>query len=350
MIEATGISAQPRPRRRRSRSAQRARRARGAATTPACNASRPASDGRSGSAVASAQALLEPVKLLAELGRELRTELRIVARGSAASVASSRRGRPLSSSCMSASLMSRPVVRCRPSPTGGNSPISVSTASARALAAAEDPRQHARVLAVSGPEELAVRALAEPVDVEDLRQLARPHARRGSASAASSRPCCSRRTAASPSGRTAACPTAPVAAAVVSEDMIEPRNTPCSQSRASCTSGTTRRAAAAEQEGVDRHAGGVLPLRRDRGALRCRRRETRVGVRGRGLRLGRPVVALPVDRVRGRLARQPLPPDVAVVGERAVGEDRVAADRVDRVGVGAARRCRARRRRSRTPG
>ncbi len=34
-------------------------------------------------------------------------------------------------------------------------------------------------------------------------------------------------------------PTAPVAAAVVSDDMIEPRNTPCSQSRASCTSGTT---------------------------------------------------------------------------------------------------------------
>src|ERR1700742_5255905 len=34
-------------------------------------------------------------------------------------------------------------------------------------------------------------------------------------------------------------PTAPVAAAVVSEDMIEPRNTPWSQSRDSCTSGTT---------------------------------------------------------------------------------------------------------------
>src|SRR3984957_15196822 len=34
-------------------------------------------------------------------------------------------------------------------------------------------------------------------------------------------------------------PTAPACAAVVSEDMIEPRNTPCSQSRASWTSGTT---------------------------------------------------------------------------------------------------------------
>src|SRR5580658_3039651 len=34
-------------------------------------------------------------------------------------------------------------------------------------------------------------------------------------------------------------PTAPAAAAVVSEDMTDPRKTPCSQSRASCTSGTT---------------------------------------------------------------------------------------------------------------
>jgi hypothetical protein len=34
-------------------------------------------------------------------------------------------------------------------------------------------------------------------------------------------------------------PTAPAWAAVVSEPMIEPRNTPCSQSSASCTSGTT---------------------------------------------------------------------------------------------------------------
>src|ERR1044072_5993531 len=34
-------------------------------------------------------------------------------------------------------------------------------------------------------------------------------------------------------------PTSPAAAAVVSEDMIEPRKTPCSQSKASRTSGTT---------------------------------------------------------------------------------------------------------------
>jgi hypothetical protein len=34
-------------------------------------------------------------------------------------------------------------------------------------------------------------------------------------------------------------PTSPEAAAVVSEDMIEPMNTPCCQSNASRTSGTT---------------------------------------------------------------------------------------------------------------
>ena len=40
-----------------------------------------------------------------------------------------------------------------------------------AVAAAEDPLQHARVLAEAGPQELAVLVLAEPVDVEDPRQL-----------------------------------------------------------------------------------------------------------------------------------------------------------------------------------
>src|SRR3954451_18833971 len=39
------------------------------------------------------------------------------------------------------------------------------------VAAAEDPRQHARVLAEARPEKLAVVALAEPVDVEDVRKL-----------------------------------------------------------------------------------------------------------------------------------------------------------------------------------
>ncbi len=45
---------------------------------------------------------------------------------------------------------------------------------------------------------------------------------------------------------------------------------------------------------------------------------------------GRPVAALPVDRVGRRRDAHPLPPDIAVVGERAVGHDRVFLDRLHR--------------------
>jgi hypothetical protein len=48
----------------------------------------------------------------------------------------------------------------------------------------------------------------------------------------------------------------------------------------------------------------------------------------------RPVVALPVDRVRRRLAVHALPPDVAVIRERDVGEDRVGLDRFHRRRIG----------------
>ena len=60
----------------------------------------------------------------------------------------------------------------------------------------------------------------------------------------------------------------PAAAAVVSEPMIEPRNTPCCQLYASVTSGTVLRAAAAEQDRRDRHAVRVFPLGRDARHLR----------------------------------------------------------------------------------
>ena len=135
--------------------------------------------------------------------------------------------------------------------------------------ALEHPLEHPAVLAEPGPQEAAVVVLAEPVDEEDLRQLVGVGVladRR--ASARSSRPCCSRRTAASRTGRSAARRPRRLAAAVVSEAMIEPRNTPCSQSKASVTSGTVVRAAAAEEDRRDRHARRVLPLGRDRRALR----------------------------------------------------------------------------------
>ena len=51
---------------------------------------------------------------------------------------------------------------------------------ALAVAAAEDPLEHADVLAEAGPEEVALVVLAEPVDEEDLRQLRRRRARRRS--------------------------------------------------------------------------------------------------------------------------------------------------------------------------
>ena len=56
-------------------------------------------------------------------------------------------------------------------PGAGRRPIGVSTALRGALAALEDPLEHAAVLAVARPQELAVRALAEPVHVVDARQL-----------------------------------------------------------------------------------------------------------------------------------------------------------------------------------
>ena len=84
-----------------------------------------------------------------------------------------------------------------------------------------------------------VLAAAEPVDVEDPRQLGRrprPCPRRSSAG--SSRRRCSRGRAAWPSGRGARCRPCPAAAAVVSLDSVAPMNVPCCQSRASVTSGT----------------------------------------------------------------------------------------------------------------
>ncbi|CUK23122.1 Uncharacterised protein [Achromobacter sp. 2789STDY5608615] len=97
-------------------------------------------------------------------------------------------------------------------------------------------------------------------------------------------------------------------------------------------------AAAAEDEGVDHHALRVLPLGVDRRALRRRGGETRVGMGGLATGLagdGRgPVLALPVDQVRGRRVGHAFPPDVAVVGQGDVGEDDVGLERGHGVEVG----------------
>ena len=101
-------------------------------------------------------------------------------------------------------------------------------------------------------------------------------------------------------------PTAPAAAAVVSDAMIEPRNTPCSQSKDWSTSGTTDARRPPKRIAEIGHARGVLPLRGDRRVLGGRGGETGVRVGGRGALLGRPVLTPPVGAV-GR-ADRPCPP------------------------------------------
>ncbi len=93
-------------------------------------------------------------------------------------------------------------------------------------------------------------------------------------------------------------------------------------------------AATTEEDRVDRHAARVVVLGRQDRALLDRRAVARVRVAGELADVGRPVLALPRRGV-GRGVLQALPPDVAVVGQRDVGEHRVAhVDGLHRVGVG----------------
>ena len=66
---------------------------------------------------------------------------------------------------------SRPSSGMAPGP--GTQPYGRLDGLALAGAAFEHPLEHPAVLAVAGPEKLAVRTLAEPVDVEEPWQLAR---------------------------------------------------------------------------------------------------------------------------------------------------------------------------------
>ena len=97
-------------------------------------------------------------------------------------------------------------------------------------------------------------------------------------------------------------------------------------------------AAPTEDEGIDRHAGRVVPLAIERRVVGGGDGEARVRVGGLGARLlcdlGRPVLTLPVDQVGRRFLGHALPPHVAIVGQRDVGEDDVAGERGHAVGVG----------------
>ena len=84
-----------------------------------------------------------------------------------------------------------------------------------------------------------------------------------------------------------------------------------------------RGATTTEQDRVDRNTLGCFPFFGDNRALPSGRGEAAVRV-GRGLaRLRRPLLALPVDQVIGSFFSHPFPPDVTIVSQRHVGEDRV---------------------------
>ena len=112
-------------------------------------------------------------------------------------------------------------------------------------------------------------------------------------------------------------------------------NTPCCQSRASVTSGTVSR-----RRPPKKIASSGTPFGSSHsGAPRCRTARSGCSTASSGARTARCESGvqswlLPVGQVRRRLAHA-LPPDVAVVGQRDVGEDRVALrDRAHRVRVG----------------
>ena len=93
------------------------------------------------------------------------------------------------------------------------------------------------------------------------------------------------------------------------------------------------RAAPAEQDRRNRDARGIVPFGSDDRALGGGGGEPGIGV-GCGFgRAGSPVASLPVGQVSRRRIGEALPPHVAVIGERDIGEDAVAAQRRDRVGV-----------------
>ena len=197
-----------------------------------------------------------------------------------------------SAAAMSSADTSRPS-RSRSSAVG-TTPIAVSVAARVALEPAHDPLEHAGVLAVAGPQELAVLVLAEPVDAVDGRQRRLVGARRSStASARSSRPCGSRRTGASRTGRGAARRARRTAAAVFSEPIVAATNTPWFQSRDSYTSGTVvarrppKRNAEIGTPFGSSHSGGDRP-----GTATPAAQKREFGCAAGAVGLRRPVVAL----------------------------------------------------------
>ena len=199
---------------------------------------------------------------------------------------------------------------------------------------AHDPLEDARVVPEAGPDVVAVLVLAEPVDLVDLRQFLR----RGELTDLE--------------------PVRPVVRHVVTAERqhgegVAAQGADTSLGGSGLLRGHRRAhedavlpieglrderhvggAATAEEDRIDRHALRVLPVGGDGGALPRRGGEARVGVRGGATGRRGPVLALPVDEMRGRLVGQALPPHIAVIGERDVGEDAVGVEGLHGVGIG----------------
>ena len=202
-----------------------------------------------------------------------------------------------------------------------------------AIAAAEDPLEDAAVVAVSGPEEVTVCTTAEPVDVEDLRELGarmladfkpmlevvahvvtaeRQHGERIEAELASATE--------NGGGHFGSHGRAEEHTVFPATGFIDQRHDGL--------------AAATEEERADWNAFRIFPFGSDDGALRRGRREAGVLMGGDGLGRGRPRLALPVDQEVGSIVGI-FPPNAAVERHGAVGEDGVTTvDGTHGVGVG----------------
>ncbi len=152
------------------------------------------------------------------------------------------------------------------------------------------------------------------------------------ASARSSRPCRTRRTAASRTGRAATARPSPRPRRSARWRPTPP-GTPGLPVRSLGHQRDVRAAAAAEQHRVHDHALRVVELGGDRRALRRRHGEPRVrcaaGVPEAGVQ-SRPAS----QEVLGDLLGHPLPPHVPVVGQRDVGEDDVPVEHLHGGGFG----------------
>ena len=93
-------------------------------------------------------------------------------------------------------------------------------------------------------------------------------------------------------------------------------------------------AAAAEDDGGDRNAIGILILGREAGAIVAGRGEAAIGMGAGGAVAAVPGLTLPIERVLGRILIQLLPPDSVIIQVlHHIGEDGILAGGGQGVGV-----------------